>query len=109
MIDNDALGSIGALGGLARVGGEDGPHPDLEIAGNERLASLAGLEAVAEIGGSLRIDDNAALADVSSLFGVTEVRGDVEIRWNAALPDGAAEALVAEIDAIGGAILLEGP
>jgi hypothetical protein len=59
---------------------------DIVIAGNAQLESLAGLEAVKEVGRSYLLQGNAALTDVSALGKLQRV-GSISINANDALLD----------------------
>lgn len=99
---NPLLGSLEGLASLSETRG------GLLIEGNAGMTSLDGLEIFTSIEGDLRITDNLSLSDVSALHDLTLVSGDVVITGNPQLADEAAQALVGEIDAIGGIVTLSG-
>jgi hypothetical protein len=61
-----------------------------------------------EVDGYLTLSANTALTDVTGLYGLTSVTGDVRVTSNRSLATADADALVAEIDAIGGATTVSG-
>jgi hypothetical protein len=119
VVDNPSLISLSGLDNLTSVGGV------LDIDGNDALGSLSGLERLTSVGdlsiGSLdeyygrgHSDDyrpdhgNHRLNDVTALFGLTQVVREVVIADNIRLTDVAAQALVDEIDTIGGTVTVSG-
>ena len=81
---------------------------DLSVAENGGLLYLSGLEALTEVGGSLDISRNNVLTSLSGLDALTVVGEDLTISYNLALPTADAEALVAQLTAIGGTVTIEG-
>jgi hypothetical protein len=107
LINNDQLTDFSGLENLESVG------MGINIADNANLESLDGLESMRTIGGSLQIaglyeDANPALVDVTALYGLESVAEDVIITGNTALTDAAAQALVDEIESIGGTVTISG-
>lgn len=112
VFDNDALTSLAGLSGLERV--EEG----VGIHGNDSLPSFSGLESLSYAGrleiGARRpvllhpdnLPGNAALSDVTALYGLAEVHGDIAIADNPELTPEAIDALVAEIEVIGGGVFI---
>lgn len=116
LIDNDALTSFEGLESLDSIGS----HPDcvdlggcgLNIMDHEALVSVDGLESLTTIYGALQImgyvePGNPSLADLKGLYGLETVSGDVVIRGNASLADTEAQALVDEIESVGGTVTIE--
>lgn len=81
---NQGLADLGALTALRFVGPFD-RHARLALVANPALSSLAGLEALEEIGGDLRVELDDGLRDLRGLEGLTRVGGDVRIARNASL------------------------
>ena len=71
------------------------------------LTSLDGLQGLTTVGDVLNIERNVVLADVTALYGLQSV-WDVYVMDNVSLTDAAAEALVDEIDVIGGDVWISG-
>ncbi len=99
----DELGALGTAPGLPVLEDLGGT---LEVR-DSGLASLEGAEALRTVGG-LTLVDNPALTDVSGLHGLTLVAGDVRVEGNAALSRAATDTLLAEIDAVDGAVIVGG-
>ena len=99
--ETDALASLDGLDGLSAVGGS------LELEENGPLVDLGGLSGLRTIGNELRLRGNADLSDLSALYNLESVGGDVTILDNPALPAGEAEALVDELETVGGHIEIE--
>ncbi|WAS94570.1 hypothetical protein [Nannocystis punicea] len=93
-IGDAALVDLGALLGLRSVGAliaretaftDLGPLPalghvgDLQLSGNEQLASLSGLAGLSELG-SLVLEHSPAIGGLPELAGLTRVTGDFELR-----------------------------
>lgn len=57
---------------------------------------------------NLELTSNAVLVDLTPLYSLASVDDDVTIRDNLSLTDAAAQALVDEIDAIGGTVSVSG-
>lgn len=75
------VGSLGGLGRLSGVGGSLWIH-------DTPLRSLAGLEALREVGGDLVLGCNLQLTDLAALHGLTRVGGDLRVsrrEWGAEL------------------------
>ena len=79
---NPRLSEVG-LSGLAEVQG------DIELIGNagSRRMSLAGLEALSTVGGSLTIKDNRLLYSLDGLTSLEMVGGSFVLQGNPSLPD----------------------
>ncbi len=77
------------------------------LLGCDTLASLDGAESLRHVESALTIESNAVLASVSALSGLQDVV-DVVITDNPSLETADAEALVAEIDAVTGAVTISG-
>jgi hypothetical protein len=99
--DSGRLRDLTALGAVEEV-----TH-GVTFWGNAFLESLHGLEGVRSIG-SLDLDTNRDLEDVTALHGLESVAHRVTIIDNESLGDEAAQALVDEIDDIGGTVRVEG-
>lgn len=97
---NPQLTSLSGLDGVVDVG-------SLTIDSNFGLTSLVGLGQVRRIDSDLTIDNNISLVDVSSLHGLEHVGDQVSITNNRELTDVAAQALVDEIDFVGGRVSIE--
>lgn len=95
-----ALVSMQGLEGIQTIGGgsswEDG---HVWIHHNQQLASVAGLDALAETTGSIYVYDNALLDDLAGLSSLELVGGSLLLRDNAILEDFAG---LGQVDAIGG-------
>ena len=80
----------------------------VELTVGKGLQNLDGLSAVQTIRDNLIIRGSKQLSDVTGLHGLSLVGGAVVITDNPSLSTSAAEALVAEIDVIGGTVTVSG-
>lgn len=112
LYNNDGLLTLSGLEALERV------EETVAIHGNDNLSSLTGLEGLRYIG-SLEIGaqppvwlhpdslpGNAVLNDATALYGLLEVQTDIAIDDNPMLTPEAIQALIDEIDTIGGDVFL---
>ena len=74
-----AATSLAGLDGLTFVGGS------LVVASNDNLASLSGLSSLARVDGSVDVMFNLALTNLTGLEGLGHVGGELRIRANGAL------------------------
>lgn len=83
------LACVTTIGGNLEIGAvyDSGTtsDPNPQDRGNPNLTSLAGLEAVQTVGGSVAIEGNDALTSVAGLAGLTSIGGDFLIGHNDAL------------------------
>jgi hypothetical protein len=86
------LDDLGPWSSFTSIGGA------LEIADDDYLSSLVGLQGLTAVGGDLVIEGNQRLDDASQLVSVGSVGGDLVIRDNPTLPCADVTTLV---DAIG--------
>ncbi len=114
VVGNDSLPNLRGLEALGSVGGSVyiGYEPEGDIygyaVGNNRLESLTGLQGLTTIGGSLWIHDNALLTDLRDLYPLSALGQDLSILNNLSLPTSEAEALLLEIEQIGGTSTIAG-
>lgn len=96
-IRNTLLVDLHGLGSLRAIGDRPGALANLVIDGNAQLASLAGLERLATIGGKLTLTGNAKLASLAGLAGLTAVGGAITATGDPALSPDEIAALIARV------------
>jgi hypothetical protein len=85
LVNLESLECLNSIDGHLMIGEYEG--------GNDQLVSLAGLENLTSIGGSLFIRGNKRLIDISALDHLESIEGELKIYRNSALPTCAAEDL----------------
>ena len=93
LIDTSALSNLETTGGL-------------QLSDNAALGTLRGLSQLRAVDGALSITNNPALADLAGLDGLQTVDGDLSILDQPCLPPEAATALLAQLEPVGGAVVL---
>ncbi|HND34212.1 MAG TPA: putative metal-binding motif-containing protein, partial [Myxococcota bacterium] len=88
-VDNSALVTLSDLSCLCGLDG------DLTIHGNGSLVSVAGLEEIIDVPGSVSLTDNPLLADLGQLGRLDTIGGDLTITGNAALDPSVASGFAA--------------
>ena len=111
--------SLDSVGGSIHISGNSGmtslagfsqllASHDVEITGNPDLETLAGFQSLIDVAGGLVLSDNLLLAYIDGLVNLKTVSADLTITDNPSLSTSRAQALVDQLDSVGGVVDVSG-